>query len=417
MDATGAENLDQLAENRLANVAKAAAESLVDPRYNKHLSRFGLPKVKSGLGLWDCVVAPCIEACAVEQDVPEYAWLIAQGDYDRALEVILARNPMPGVTGYVCTHLCQTKCTRNDYEETVAIRALKRIAEERGKVGLGIRDQGLGIRNQSPVPDPQSLVPSRKVAIIGSGPSGLSAAAFLAVNGVQATIFEAKDVVGGMLRAVPPFRLPSEIIQRDVDRITELGVEIKLSTPVKTPPEELLKQGFDAVYIASGFQRDTPLRVPGVEGPGVMPALHLLDRSRRGERVDLGRKAVVIGGGDTAMDATRTVQRFTGNPATILYRRTRHEMPAAEEELEGALGGRQRSGRVGRAGRDTSGRARKGRRHQVHPQPAGRTGSGWPPLAGGHPRQRVRHPMRLGDRRGRPTAGADLPGRQRGRAA
>ncbi len=120
-----------------------------------------------------------------------------------------------------------------------------------------------------------------QVAIIGSGPSGLAAAAFLALNGVQATIFEAKDVPGGMMRVVPPFRLPWEIIQRDVDRITALGVEIKLNTRITTPPEELLKQGFDAVYIASGFQRDTPLRVPGVEGPGVMPALHLLDRSRR----------------------------------------------------------------------------------------------------------------------------------------
>ena len=322
MQTAGAANLDEFAADKLAAVEQAAAEALANPRYKKHYGRYGLPKVKSGLGLWDCVVAPCIEACAVEQDVPEYAWLIAQGEYDRALEVILARNPLPGVTGYVCTHLCQTRCTRNDYEESVAIRALKRIAEERGKAQYATRN---------------TQHATRKVAIIGSGPSGLAAAAFLAVNGVQATIFEAKDVPGGMMRAVPPFRLPWEIIQRDIDRITGLGVEIKLNTRITVPPEELLTQGFDAVYIASGFQRDTPLRVSGVEGPGVMPALHLLDRSRRGEWADLGRKAVVIGGGDTAMDATRTAQRFTGAPVTILYRRTRHEMPAAEEELEGAL--------------------------------------------------------------------------------
>ncbi|MCX6029230.1 MAG: putative selenate reductase subunit YgfK [Chloroflexi bacterium] len=344
MGAAGAADLDEFAQDKLAAVEHAAAEALTNPCYNKHQARFGLPKVKSGLGLWDCVVAPCIEACAVEQDVPEYAWLIAQGDYDRALEVILARNPLPGVTGYVCTHLCQTRCTRNDYEESVAIRALKRIAEERGnqRISESANHESRITGHESAIR--YSLFANRRVAIIGSGPSGLAAAAFLAVSGVQATIFEAKDVVGGMMRAVPPFRLPGEIIQRDVDRITALGVEIRLNTPVKTPPEELLrspasagKQGFDAVYIASGFQRDTPLRVPGVEGPGVMPALRLLDRSRRGERVDLGHKAVVIGGGDTAMDATRTAQRFTGNPVTILYRRTRHEMPAAEEELEGAL--------------------------------------------------------------------------------
>ena len=314
--------LAELSRDRLANVHAAADEASNHPRYKKHAFPHGLPKVKSGLGLWDCVVAPCVEACAVEQDVPEYAWLIGQGEYDRALAVILARNPLPGVTGYVCTHLCQTRCTRNDYEESVAIRALKRIAEERGRAEyLSHRAPSAG----------------RAVAIVGSGPSGLAAAAFLALNGVHPTIFEARDVPGGMMRVVPPFRLPWEIIQRDIDRIVALGVDIRLNTRIAGPPEELLHQGFDAVYLASGFQRDAPLRVPGVEGPGVMAALHLLDRSRRGERVDLGQTAVVIGGGDTAMDAVRTAQRFTGAPVTLLYRRTRQEMPAAEEELKGVL--------------------------------------------------------------------------------
>jgi NADPH-dependent glutamate synthase beta subunit-like oxidoreductase len=430
MQERGAANLDEFAGDRLANVEQAAAAALADPRYKKSYHRHGLPKVESGLGLWDCVVAPCVEACAVKQDVPEYAWLVAQGDYDRALEVILARNPLPGVTGYVCTHLCQTKCTRNDYEEPVAIRALKRIATEWGNRRMANRESRIvdsepqpaignppsaignppsaignppsaignppsaignppsaignpqpaignpqpaignpqpAIGNpQSAIGNPQSAISNRqsaignpqpaignpqsaignphRVAIIGAGPSGLAAAAFLAINGVQATIFEAKDVPGGMLRLVPPFRLPWEIIQEDIERITALGVEIVLNHRITVPPEELLrspastgKQGFDAVYIASGFQRDAALRIPGVEGPGVLPALRLLDCSRRGERVDLGQKAVVIGGGDTVMDAARTAQRFTGNPVTILYRRTRREMPAAEEELEGAL--------------------------------------------------------------------------------
>jgi putative selenate reductase len=321
MERRGASSLADLSRDKLANVRRAAADALSNPRYRKQAFPYGLPKVKSGLGLWDCVVAPCVEACAVEQDVPEYAWLIAEGEYDRALEVILARNPMPGVTGYVCTRLCQAKCTRNDYEESVAIRALKRIAEERGRADYVSKKR---------------TATGRKVAIVGSGPSGLAAAAFLAVNGVAATIFEARDAPGGMMRVVPPFRLPSEIIQRDIDRITALGVEIRLNTRITGPPEDLLQQGFDAVYLASGFQRDAPLNVPGAEGPGVIAALQLLDRSRRGERMDLGARAVVVGGGDTAMDAVRTAQRLTGNAVTILYRRTRHEMPAAEEELEGA---------------------------------------------------------------------------------
>jgi putative selenate reductase len=306
----------------LANVSRAAAEALSNRRYKKQAFPHGLPKVVSGLGLWDCVVAPCVEACAVEQDVPEYAWLIAQGEYDRALEVILARNPLPGVTGYVCTRLCETRCTRNDYEETVAIRALKRLAEERGHAEYASK---------------RTVPTGRRVAIVGSGPSGLAAAAFLALNGVQATIFEARDIAGGMLRVVPPFRLPSEIIERDIERITALGVTIALNTRITAPPEELLARGFDAVYLAAGFQRDTPLPVPGVEGPGVLPALDLLERARRGQLVPIGKHPVVIGGGDTAMDAARTAQRLIGGPVTILYRRTRPEMPAAPEEVEGAL--------------------------------------------------------------------------------
>ena len=231
-----------------------------------------------------------------------------------------ARNPLPGVTGYVCTHLCQTRCVRNDYEETVAIRALKRYAEEHGKVPP-----------LEPKRDREQRRHDRQRAV------GFSAAFYLALNGVQVTIFEGKDVLGGMMRLVPVFRLPWETIQRDVDRILGMGVTLELSHLIDSPPEELLKDGFDAVYVAAGFQKDTPLKIPGIEGKGVHAALHLLDRTRRGERVDLGKKALVIGGGDTAMDAVRTSHRLTGVPTTIVYRRTRAEIPASPEELEGAL--------------------------------------------------------------------------------
>lgn len=321
MASAGAKSLAEFSADKLENVKAAAAESLTDIRYKKEYWPYGLPKVKSGLGLWDCITAPCVEACAVCQDVPEYNWWIKEGDPDKALAVILARNPMPGVTGYVCNHLCQTRCVRNDYEETVAIRALKRYAEEAGSVAPLVAKEKVG----------------KKVAVIGSGPSGWSAAFYLALNGVDVTIFEGKDVIGGMMRLVPVFRLPWEVIQRDVDRVLAMGVELKLNHPIAGAPEKLLEQGFDAVYVATGFQRDTPLRIPGVDGPGVYAALGLLDRTRRGERPDLGRKALVIGGGDTAMDAVRTSQRLTGNPTTIVYRRTRAEMPASLEEIEGAL--------------------------------------------------------------------------------
>jgi len=327
MRTQGASSLAEFARDKLANLERTSAEALKEPRYRKSYFPYGLPKVESGLDLFDCVVAPCMEQCAVCQDVPEYAWLIARGEYDRALEVILARNPLPGVTGYVCTELCKTRCTLNDYEQPVAIRALKRFAEERGKVQI---------------PRPESKTSERRVAVIGAGPSGLSAAFFLALNNIKVTVFEAKDVMGGMMRLVPVFRLPWEIIQRDVDRITSLGVEIRLSQPITQPPEELLKNGYDAVYVSTGFQKDTPLHIEGIEiletpAQGVFAALDLLERVRRGERPDMGSRALVIGGGDTAMDATRAAQRLTGNPVTIVYRRTEKEMPANEEELDGAF--------------------------------------------------------------------------------
>ena len=315
----GANSLSDLSRDGLKNLERAAAEALRSVRYKKGYFRYGLPKVTSGLELFDCVVAPCVEQCPVGQDIPEYVWWIAQGDYDRALEAILAKNPLPGVTGHVCTQACQTRCTRNSYEEPVAIRALKRFAFEHGRFKL------------EPAPPT-----GKRVAIIGSGPAGLSAAYFLALSGVEVTIYEAKALPGGMMRLVPSFRLPDEVIQRDVERILSLGVDIRLSQPV-TSPEELLQSGYDAVFIACGLGREVPLAIEGVEGAGVWSALELLERVRAGARPDLGQKVVVIGGGDTAMDAARVARRLSQGEVTIAYRRTRAEMPACEEELSGAL--------------------------------------------------------------------------------
>ncbi|MDH7490657.1 MAG: putative selenate reductase subunit YgfK, partial [Anaerolineae bacterium] len=320
MRARSAGSLAELAKDRMANLDRAAAEALVHPRYKKGYHPYGLPKVDSPLGRFDCIAAPCVEQCAVRQDVPEYARMIAQGDYDRALEVILSRNPLPGVTGYVCTHLCQTRCTRNNYDEPVAIRALKRFATENGEVTLDM-------------PEPTDY----EVAIIGSGPSGLAAAYFLALSGVQATVFEAKDVPGGMLALAPEFRLPKEIVQEDIEFIKALGVEIVLSHPITEPPEQLLQDGYDAVYVATGWQRDARLGIEGEDGEGVYPALAFLARAARGKAPELGERVLVIGGGNTAMDAARTAQRLTGRPVTVVYRRTRREMPAEPEEIQDLL--------------------------------------------------------------------------------
>ncbi len=320
MRARSAGSLAELAKDRMANLDRAAAEALSHPRYKKAYHPYGLPKVESPLGLFDCIAAPCVEQCAVRQDVPEYARMIAQGDYNRALEVILARNPLPGVTGYVCTHLCQTRCTRNNYDEPVAIRALKRFATENGEVTVDM-------------PEPTDY----EVAIIGSGPSGLAAAYFLALSGVQCTIFEAKDVPGGMLALAPEFRLPKDIVQEDIEFIKALGVEIVLSHPITEPPEQLLQDGYDAVYVATGWQRDARLGIEGEDGEGVYTALEFLARAARGKTPELGKRVLVVGGGNTAMDAARTARRLTGEPVTVVYRRTRQEMPAEPEEIQDLL--------------------------------------------------------------------------------
>jgi putative selenate reductase len=319
----GAASLDELSRNKLDNLEAAAAAALADPRYKKSYFPFGLPKVESGLDLFDCIAAPCVEQCAVCQDVPEYAWLIAHGQDDKALEVILHRNPLPAVTGYVCTHLCQTRCTRNNYDQPVGIRDLKRFAAEQGKAAEA-RVSRLASH------------PAR-VAIVGSGPSGLAAAYFLALNGVAATVFEAREKPGGMLVIAPAFRLPPEVVRADIDRITGLGVEIRLNHQVAVPPLDLLAQGYDAVYLACGFQRDAALDIAGIEGQGVFTSLRFLEAVARGEKPELGQEVLVIGGGNTAMDAARTAQRLTGRPATVVYRRSQAEMPAEPEEVRDLL--------------------------------------------------------------------------------
>lgn len=317
----GVRDLGELVQDPLAELERAAAEALESPRYKKSAFPYGLPKVSSGLTPFDCIEAPCVERCGVKQDVPEYVWWIAKGDYDLALEAILAKNPLPGVTGYVCTHLCQTRCTRNNYEEPVAIRVLKRFAVESGQAPALVKSPPSG----------------RRVAIVGAGPAGLAAAYFLALSGVQVVIYEAKRAPGGMVRMIPPFRLPDEVIRRDVERILSLGVDLRLSHPVTVSPEELLEEGYDAVFLASGLSREVPLSIEGIEGAGVWPALELLERVREGERPQLGGRVVVIGGGDTAMDAARVAKRLSGGAVTVVYRRSRAEMPASGEELTEAL--------------------------------------------------------------------------------
>jgi putative selenate reductase len=320
MEDWGADDLYDFAHARRYWLPRVAAESLTDIRYKKSYHEQGLPKVSSSLTKFDCIAAPCMEQCAVCQDIPGYAHAIVEGDYNRALDIIMDRNPLPATTGYVCTHLCQNKCNRNNNDQPVAIRALKRFAAEYGRVVINAAAEF-----------------ANSVAIVGGGPSGLGAAAELARNGVKVTVFEARSRAGGMMAIAPEFRVPPYVVDQDVERIMQMGVEFKFNERIANKPEQLLKQGFDAVYIACGFPNDAEFKIEGRNGQGVYGALELLELAASGNTPYLGQKAVVIGGGNTAMDAARTAARLTGQPVTVVYRRTRNEMPAIEEEIEALL--------------------------------------------------------------------------------
>ena len=278
------------------------------------------------------VYAPCEHSCPVGVDAVGYIALIAAGRFEEALELIRERNPLPGVCGRVCHHPCEAKCRRGELDEPIAICALKRFVADRERSDKN-RDKGEKVTRA----DGQGR---ERIAIVGSGPAGLNAAYHLAKRGYSVTIFEALPQPGGMLVAgIPEFRLPREVLQRDITFITDLGVEIKTETPVGQDPslEDLLSE-YKAVFIAVGAHKGRRLELPGEELEGVIDGvsflreLNLHGDNKLKDRIE-GRKVVVIGGGNVAIDAARSALRLGAEEVMILYRRTREEMPAIPEEI------------------------------------------------------------------------------------
>jgi 2-oxoacid:acceptor oxidoreductase delta subunit (pyruvate/2-ketoisovalerate family) len=267
-------------------------------------------------------VAPCNEGCPVGIDIEAYMNLLREGKLEEARDLLLRENPMPAVTGRVCYHPCENACNRRQADGAVAIHAVERM--------LG--DAALD------APAPPAPKPARKetVAVVGSGPAGLGAAYHLAGLGYAVTVFEAADEPGGVLRlGIPEYRLPKALLAREIERIASRGVEIRCGARLGDDVDWSDLQAYDAVFLALGVHRSQPLGVPGEDASGVRAGLAFLREVNFGGSPSIGPKVVVVGGGNTAMDCARTALRLGGEPL-VLYRRTRAEMPATDEEVREA---------------------------------------------------------------------------------
>jgi len=273
--------------------------------------------------------SPCKATCPAETSAQGYIALIAQGRYQEALEVVKQYNPFPATVGRVCDHPCEAECNRGKLDEPVAICALKRFVAD----WVYSRPQSTQENHQPSAPDDQ---PSASVAIVGAGPAGLTAAHFLARMGYRVTIFEALPVAGGMMRVgIPAYRLPRHVLQREIDDILELGVELKLYSPV-SDINRLFDEGYEAVFLAIGAHEPQHLGIPGEDAEGVYHGVPFLRMVNLGGEMRLGSKVVVVGGGNTAIDAARSALRLGTEKVIIAYRRSRAEMPANTWDIEDA---------------------------------------------------------------------------------
>ena len=268
---------------------------------------------------------PCVAECPAEVDIPGYIGLIAEGRYQDAVKLIRKDNPFVSVCGLVCEHPCENRCRRTMMDAPINIRGLKRYAAE--------------VAGEVPVPKPLEKT-GKKVAVIGGGPGGLTTAYYLALMGHEVTIFEAKKKLGGMLRyGIPSYRLPREILDKEIQTILSAGIEVKLQTPVGVNPSIAdLKKEYDAICVAIGAQSDKKLGLEGEDAKGVYSAVEMLRGIGDNQMPDFsGKNVVVVGGGNVAMDVARSSIRLGANNVKIVYRRRMQDMTAMPEEVIGAV--------------------------------------------------------------------------------
>jgi putative selenate reductase len=321
--------IDHISESiNLGTLRELAEISLDDIDYRKKKREVESIKVPVRLTNFDCYIAPCRQACPIHQDVAGYIKLVEEKKYVEALELIYSQNPLPHITGYICDHQCQFHCTRWDYDEPVLIRELKKEAALKGY------DDYIKKFESYNLPE----LKDTRAAIIGAGPSGLSAAYFLAKAGIDVTVFEKEKSAGGIVNNVlPKFRLPQNAIDKDIELIKKLGVKFKFGVNEKFSIDSLKNSGFDYIYISIGAEKPNTIKLEG-EDEKILNALEFLRKFRDNEKIELGKNVAVIGGGNSAMDGARAAKRIDGvENIFIIYRRTKKFMPADLEEFDEAL--------------------------------------------------------------------------------
>ena len=304
-----------------AAISDLSTASHSDPHHRKPIKPVVSRKSEEKVPWIDCFTAPCKGGCPIHQDIPEYIELCRKGLYGPALKLITEKNALPFITGTICAHRCQTKCSRNFYEESVQIRDTKLIAAEHGYGALMASIQA------------PAKVAGKKAAIIGGGPTGIAAAYFLGRAGIETTIFEREAKLGGVPRyVIPAFRISDEAIDKDVALMERYGVEVKCGAPAPSV-DELKKLGYTHILIATGAWQAGKLDIPG----NVKGVIGWMKEMKQQVKPCLTGHVAVVGAGNTAMDAARVAKRMGAESATIVYRRTKKEMPADEHELKLAI--------------------------------------------------------------------------------
>lgn len=308
-------------DDPLAELQRYAEDVRTDPDNMKSEFETAGSKTDRALGLFDCIEAPCIDACPLEQKVPYYMESVRRGNVDEAQGVIRADNPLPCTLGRICDHLCEQACVRTHLDEPVAIRDIKRYVVD--------RDHG-------PDEEPAAERAGPKVAIIGAGPGGMSAALELARHGADVEIFEQQGHPGGMVGGVvPEYRLPNKVFARDFAPLEALGVKIHYDVSVgkNLALAKLCAHGFDNVVIMVGAQLGKSLPLEGADCDGIVDALEFLRESKKGHTLGVGQRIGIVGAGDTAMDCARVAWRLGERDVKLIYRRTIDQMPADREEV------------------------------------------------------------------------------------